>query len=87
VTTAPATTAIELDADLLSLGDVVRFPGERRRYRIGRIRRYALIPTRAQEADLPTDDRARIDLDLYPVSRGGSSDRRTVRPTDRVLTY
>lgn len=79
------TEPMELDADLLSHGDIIRVPGERRRYRITRIRRYTLIPTRTQ--DIPADDRARLDLDLAPVSRGGSTDRRTFRPTDRLLAY
>lgn len=79
------TEPLDIDADLLSLGDTVRFPGERRRYRVGAIRRTVLIPRRGQH--IADDDRARVTLDLYPISRGGSSSRRTIRPTDRVLTY
>lgn len=78
-------TALDIDADLVSRGDVIRIPGERRRYRVASVRRYVLIPTRGQ--DIAADDRARLDLELYPVSRGGSSARRTFRPTDRVLCY
>lgn len=83
MTTRPA--PLELDVDLVELGDVIRVPGERRRYRVAGVRTIALIPTRAQEAELDVDDRRRLELELRPVSRGGSSHRRTFRPSDRVL--
>lgn len=76
---------IDIDADLVSRGDIIRIPGERRRYRVRSIRPMVLIPRRGQ--DIPVDDRARIELALVPVSRGGSAHRITVRPTDRVLAY
>ena len=83
-TTAPATApTMDIDVDLVSQGDVVRIPGERRRYRVHSVRRFALIPTRRQA--IPADDRARIELDLRPMSRGGSPRRQTFRPTDRIL--